>query len=246
MAGGSTVEEVAAIVLSAGRGSRMNTQCPKQYLEIGGYPILYYSLRALETSPVQEIVLVVGQGEEEQRREEIVLRYGFRKIKKVIAGGAERYNSVYEGLKAIEHADYVLIHDGARPMLTPELISRTIHTVRETKACAAAVASKDSVKLTDESGKMLDSLDRNKIRLIQTPQAFVYKEILQAYCELLKQSPITVTDDTEVYRKITKQPVTLFEGDYHNIKVTTPEDLEIARLFLSGNPLQGKENASEN
>ncbi len=226
------MEKIAAVVLAAGQGSRMKSSCPKQYLEINERPMIYYSLKVLEESPVDDVILVVNSGEEQKRKKEIVDRFGFRKVKKVIAGGTERYFSVCYGLRALKETDYVLIHDGARPMLTNGLVCKTIEMVKRYKACAAAVLSKDTVKLVKEDGTITQQLERNKVRLIQTPQAFVYSEIRDAYEKLLNQNTITVTDDTEVYEKMLGKPVILFEGSYQNIKVTTPEDLEVARIFL--------------
>lgn len=226
------MEQIAAVVLAAGQGSRMKSSCPKQYLEIHGKPMIYYSLKAFEESPVNEVVLVVGFGQEQQCQKEIVERFGFQKVKKVVTGGTERYFSVCYGLRALEQMDYVLIHDGARPMLTNHLICKTIDSVRKYKACAAAVLSKDTVKLIREDKTVEQQLERSKVRLMQTPQAFVYSEIREAYEKLMRQTAVTVTDDAQVYEWMLGKPVTLFEGSYQNIKVTTPEDLEIAKLFL--------------
>ena len=121
--------KVSAIVLSAGKGRRMNSDIAKQYILIGGKPIIYYSIAAFENSDVDEIILVTAPGEEDIVRESVVEKYGFKKISRIVAGGKERYHSVFNGLKAIDDTEYVLIHDGARPMLTPEMISHIIRAI---------------------------------------------------------------------------------------------------------------------
>ena len=119
-------KKIAAVCLAAGRGKRMESKVQKQYLLLGNKPILYYSLAAFENSRVDSVILVVGTGEEEYCRKEIVEAYGFTKVKAVVPGGKERYHSVYQGLLAAGACDYVLIHDGARPFLNEEIIERCI------------------------------------------------------------------------------------------------------------------------
>ena len=139
------MKKYAAIVLSAGSGSRMKSDIPKQYLPLIEKPVIYYSLMAFQNSPVDEIILVSGANDIEYCRKEIVERYGLSKVTKIVAGGKERYDSVYEGLCATD-AEYVLIHDGARPVLTSDLIDRMIQGVENTGACIAAMPVKDTKK----------------------------------------------------------------------------------------------------
>ena len=115
-------KKITAIVLAAGKGSRMQSKVPKQYLPILEKPVLFYSLQAFEQSIVDEIVLVTGKEEQEYCKKEIVEKYGFQKVVHIVEGGAERYHSVYQGLLAVKDADYVLIHDGARPLITIDII----------------------------------------------------------------------------------------------------------------------------
>ena len=114
--------KITAICLAAGQGKRMGSDVQKQYMLLENKPILYYSLENFQNSPVEDVVLVVGAGEEEYCQKEVVEKYGFTKVKAVVAGGKERYHSVFCGLTAVGAADYVLIHDGARPFLTQEII----------------------------------------------------------------------------------------------------------------------------
>ena len=225
-------EVFAAVVLAAGRGKRMESSVHKQYLLLHEKPVLYYALKAFEESPVQEIVLVVGKGEIEYCQKEIVEKYGFQKISHIIEGGAERYHSVYCGLKAIKGADYVLIHDGARPFLDEEIIKRNIQAVREYQACVAGMPSKDTVKIVDENDFAVNTPERRFVWCIQTPQVFETELITQAYKSLMEHDRENVTDDAMVVEHLSGTKVRLVEGSYENLKVTTPEDLVLAEALL--------------
>ena len=222
-----------AIVLAAGQGKRMHTKIQKQFLEIKGYPVLYYSLRCFQDSPlIEDIILVTGEESVPYCQKEIVDKYGFTKVTKVIPGGKERYDSVYQGLLACENSDYVLIHDGARPFITEEILERGLTGAEETGACAVGMPSKDTVKIADESGYIAETPDRNKVWMIQTPQIFQYALIRNAHESIRTREMSNVTDDAMVVEQETGIKVRLAEGSYQNIKVTTPEDLGVAELFL--------------
>lgn len=226
-------EKNTAIVLAAGRGRRMGTEVQKQYLKLGEYPVLYYSLKQFQECPfIDEIILVTGPEEIGFCREEIVERYGLTKTKKIVAGGAERYHSVYEGLKAAESCTYVYIHDGARPFLDQKILERAHESVKEYGACAVGMPVKDTIKISDEDGFVSCTPPREKVWMIQTPQAFSYQTILAAYEELLKTERRTVTDDAMVLEAVTGQRCRLVPGSYENIKITTPEDLLLASAIL--------------
>ena len=141
-----------AVVLAGGSGKRMGTKVHKQYLMLKGYPVLYYSLKAFQDSSwIDEIVLVSGTGEEEYCQKEIVEKYGFSKVRKIVSGGAERYNSVWNGLQQITEEDgFVYIHDGARPFVDDAMIERAYSCVEETNACVAGMPVKDTIKVVDE------------------------------------------------------------------------------------------------
>lgn len=222
-----------AIVLSAGKGSRMNSGIHKQYLLLNGRPVITYSLEAFEKSPVDEVILVTGQGEEEYCRKEIVEAYGFSKVGKIVAGGKERYHSVFCGLQAVTDTDYVLIHDGARPFVTEAIIARTMETVRKTNACVVGMHVKDTIKITDEKDIVKETPERNNVWMVQTPQAFSCPLISHAYEKMLLQEDAAITDDAMVVEKMCQVPVTLIEGSYRNIKITTPEDMLVAEAFLN-------------
>ena len=225
-------QKYAAIVLAAGSGKRMNPQVHKQYLIIQDRPVLYYSLKEFEDSAVDEIVLVVGKGEEEFCRREIVDKYGISKVKAIVEGGKERYHSVFEGLKQTSDADYVLIHDGARPFVNQDIIRRCMQEVQKYQACVVGMPVKDTIKIADEEGYAKQTPDRKNVWMIQTPQTFSYALIYEAYEEMLKTEDTAITDDAMVLERIKGKKSKLIEGSYRNIKITTPEDLLIANVYL--------------
>lgn len=228
-------KKTAAIVLAAGSGKRMGTAVHKQYLLIKDKPVLYYTLRAFEDSEVDDIVLVTGADEIDYCCRNIVEQYRFTKVCAVIAGGKERYDSVYEGLKALTGSgcEYVLIHDGARPLISVEMINANIDCVINEEACITAVPVKDTIKVSDAHGYVADTPKRSSLWQIQTPQSFLYTLVLEAYQKRAEAMDETVTDDAMVVEKYTSHPVRLLKGDYRNIKITTPEDLLIAEAFLA-------------
>ena len=225
-------QKYTAIVLAAGSGKRMNSKVHKQYLIIQDRPVLYYSLKALEDSAVDEIVLVVGKGEEKFCRKEIVDKYGISKVKAIVEGGKERYHSVFEGLKQTSDADYVLIHDGARPFVNQDIIRRCMQEVQKYQACVVGMPVKDTIKIADEEGYAKQTPDRKNVWMIQTPQTFSYALIYEAYEEMLKTEDTAITDDAMVLERIKGKKSKLIEGSYRNIKITTPEDLLIANVYL--------------
>ena len=254
-------EKCTAVVLAAGKGSRMGTKIQKQYLEICGKPVLYYSLAAFAASPIiDEIVLVTGEGKTDYCRKNIIEAYGITKVNKIVVGGKERYESVYKALREIEPEGYVFIHDGARPFVDESIIERTYQAVKEYRACVAGMPVKDTIKISDEEEFAAATPDRSKLWMIQTPQTFSYELIYQAYRVLIKSEENTaepeqtlpydsllnkqkvkklqenrgqvhVTDDAMVVELLTDIPVKLVRGSYQNIKITTPEDLKIAEAL---------------
>ena len=163
-------DKVTAIVLAAGKGSRMNSDIPKQYLTLLGKPVLFYSLQAFEESNVDEIILVTGSGEQAYCKKEIVEKYQIKKVMHIVEGGAERYHSVQRGLVAAEDADFVLIHDGARPLVSVDVINAAISMVKETGACVVGMPVKDTIQLVDEEKAIISTPVRSRTWLAQTPQ----------------------------------------------------------------------------
>ena len=233
----------AAIILAGGKGSRMQSEIPKQYMKINGRPVIYYALEAFSESSVDKIVLVTGNacidGMDEKTYciERIIKPYKFEKVIIVTEGGKERYNSVYNGLEALKKQgkvpDYVLIHDGARACITTDLIEKCICEAEKYKACVAAVPVKDTIKISDENGYAVNTPDRNTLWQIQTPQSFEYELIMDAYEKMIKDSARgNITDDAMVVEKYTSVRVKLTQSSYKNIKITTPDDIIIAESFI--------------
>lgn len=231
-------KKTAAVVLAAGRGKRMHTEVAKQYLPIGGKPLLCYSLEAFENSGVDQIVLVTGEEDLNYCRREIVEKFGFKKVKQIVAGGKERYHSVFFGLTALSERlgpeDIVLIHDGARPMVDEGIINRTIADAEQYGAAVAAMPVKDTIKVADRDGFSNATPDRSTLWQIQTPQTFCFGLIYAAYSKLLSDESLQkgITDDAMVVEAFSSVKVKLTEGSYRNIKVTTPEDILIAECLL--------------
>lgn len=234
----STKEKTAAIVLAAGQGKRMRSDVQKQYLLLRDMPLIYYALKTFQDSFVDEVILVVGKGEEDYCRTEIAEKYHFTKIKKIVEGGKERYHSVASGLKAIDGDGYVFIHDGARPFVTQEILERAYDAVKEYHACVVGMPVKDTIKIADGQHFAKYTPDRATLWQVQTPQVFTIELARKAYDillekeEELKMQSIRITDDAMVVETLLHHPVKLVEGSYENIKITTPEDLRIAASFL--------------
>lgn len=235
---GGLILKSVAILLAAGSGKRMNADVKKQYIELAGKPVIYYALKEFEESFIDEVIMVVSPGDEEYCKKEIVDYYGFNKVKKIVPGGKERYDSVWNGIKAIEECDYVFIHDGARAFVTSDILMRCMDDVISHKACVAAVKAKDTIKLSDDSGFVKETLNRNYLYTIQTPQVFDYSLVKDAYSKLmdsvdeLLNKGISITDDTMVVETFSDVKVKLTEGSYENIKITTPEDLLLGSMIL--------------
>lgn len=226
-------KKCTAIVLAAGQGKRMGTKVQKQFLEIDEKPILYYSLKAFQDSPIiDEIILVTGEDLIDYCREAFVEKYKFTKVNKVVCGGAERYYSVWNGLQEIVHDGYVFIHDGARPFVNEPIIERSFEAVKEYNACVVGMPVKDTIKIADENGFAKETPNRSMVWAVQTPQVFSVALIKDAYSKLMEKDDIPVTDDAMVAEQMLGTKVKLVEGSYENIKITTPEDLGIAESFL--------------
>lgn len=225
-----------AIVLAAGQGKRMNSKVRKQFMTLKDKPVLYYSLACFQNSPeIQDIVVVTEKECIEYCKNEIIDLYGFSKVSRIVPGGKERYDSVYQGLCACENCDYVFIHDGARPFITEEIIQRTKEAVLQDRACIAGMPSKDTVKIADESQMVAMTPKRSNVWIIQTPQVFAYSLIKEAYEEAARHSMETITDDAMVVEAYGNTKVRMIEGSYENIKITTPEDILIAEKILERN-----------
>ena len=225
------MNKVTAIVLAAGNGSRMKSRTKKQFMEIKGKPLIWYSLFAFEKYGVDQIILVTGEEDIKYCRKEIVEKYDFTKVTDIVPGGKERYESVYNGL-AKAKGDIVLIHDGARPLITEDIIERSIKGAMEHGACVVGMPAKDTIKIVNSEKTITDTPNRDDVWITQTPQSFLYELVKTAYDKLQESNDSNITDDAMVVERFTNHKVKFVEGDYANIKVTTPEDILIAELLL--------------
>ena len=230
--------KTVAIVLAAGSGSRMNADVKKQFLELAGKPILYYSLNAFQNSFIDDIILVTSKEDIEYCKNEIVKKYDFNKVRCIVEGGRERYHSVMHGLKMIQSCDYVYVHDAARPLVDEEMLERLQAGVEEFGSAVAAVETKDTIKIVDNENYVISTPSRNTVWIIQTPQVFRFTTITEAYERLrmrlqnISAEDIHITDDAMVVENFTNSKVKLIKGSYRNIKITTPEDMLVAERFL--------------
>lgn len=230
------MNKITAIVLAAGSGSRMKSKTKKQFMEIKGKPVIWYSLFEFEKSRVDEIILVTGKEDIDYCKKEIVEKYNLKKIKNVVAGGSKRYESVYNGLKEVT-GNIVLIHDGARPLINNEIIERSIEGTIKSDACVVGVPVKDTIKRANKEGYIIDTPNRSELWITQTPQSFKTDLVKMAYKKMKEElekgnTTLNITDDAMVVEEFTTNQVRFVQGDYKNIKVTTPEDIDIAELFI--------------
>lgn len=220
--------QVGVIVVSAGRGSRMGTNESKQYLLLGGKPIIIHTLEIFERmSLVKEVVLVTGADDIERCRQWIS-EYKLGKVVKVIAGGSERQQSVYNGLMEIG-TEWVMVHDGVRPFVEPALIEACYQRALLEGAAVLAVPVKDTIKQVNDSGTILATPDRQSLWAIHTPQAFRLSDLKTAH-EQAAADGFTGTDDSMLVERM-GITVAVVKGSYTNIKITTPEDLEYATFM---------------
>jgi 2-C-methyl-D-erythritol 4-phosphate cytidylyltransferase len=214
-------------------GKRMAAGINKQYLKLGGKPILAHTLAVFENAAFVDDIYVIVPGDEiPYCTENVIERHGFTKVRRIVAGGRERQQSVFNGLKAadgLESDDIVIVHDGVRPFVPLEAVRRSVEVARLHDGALVAVPVKDTVKITS-GGVVVDTPSRENIWLAQTPQTFRYRLILDAY-ERADREGFLGTDDSSLVERMGKK-VRIVMGDYRNIKITTPEDMILAEAFL--------------
>jgi 2-C-methyl-D-erythritol 4-phosphate cytidylyltransferase len=223
---------VIVLVPAAGTGSRMGAAVNKQYLALADQPILAHTLAIFDRHPSVEHIYVISPPEEIPFcRTEVVARFGFDKIRDVVPGGAERQDSVFNGLSSCgaRSGDIVLIHDGVRPFFPAELVAPVIAEAARIGGCVVGVPVKDTIKRVEE-GLIRDTPDRRVLWQAQTPQAFRYELILEAH-QRAREEGFRGTDDASLLERL-EMPVAMLQGSYRNIKITTPEDLQVAQAFL--------------
>ena len=230
-------KQCAAIIVAGGVGTRMNTPIKKQLMMLCGKPVLTHTLLAFERhSEIDGIILVVPGGATGEISSAAVAPYCFGKIWATVEGGANRQGSVLAGLKALETlpflqmVDWVLVHDGVRPLVTSKAISDVIACVRQGGCAISGVRTKDTIKVTDENNLVRETSPRECTWVVQTPQAFPYRLLIKAHEQALRDG-FTGTDDSVLAERLNAQ-VQMVEGDYSNIKLTTPEDMLIAEALM--------------
>lgn len=225
------MESITAIIPAAGQGKRMKSRLNKQYLSLLDKPVLAHTVEVFQNCDlITEIIVVVKEDEMDYCRRKVIEKYNYNKVKALIRGGQSRQKSVYNGLQSVDNADYVLIHDGARPLLTEDMLCRAIDQVKDHKAVGVAVPVKDTIKRIDSNGYIAETPARDKLWAIQTPQVFEYSLVSAAYSRAIKED-IKGTDTSMLVERLDKK-VKLIRGSYENLKITTPEDLINAEAII--------------
>ena len=228
---------VGAIIVAAGGSTRMGGS-DKLFATIGGRPLLARTLQPFQDSPLVDRIVLVLSAANRERGCALATESGIGKLAAACEGGPRRQDSVRLGLEALGPCEWVLVHDGARPLLSAELIERGLEAARETGAASAAVSLADTVKQAADDGTVERTLDRSGLRAAQTPQVFRYDLLLRAHREVTAEA----TDDAAMLEAL-GLPVKLFEGSAANIKVTTPDDLRLAKALLAAGAASVKGNA---
>jgi len=223
---------VVALIPAAGQGRRMGVEKPKAFLSLGPLPILAHTLQKFEACPqVDEVLPLVPPGEGVVWAGEIVRQSGLKKVLQILPGGEERQESVYIGLKAIRgKADWVIIHDGVRPFISPKLIARILSEALRWKAVVVALPADETLKEVSPEKEVLRTVDRRPLWTVQTPQTFEFKAIFAAH-EKARKDGFLGTDDSSLVERL-GIPVRIIEGSRFNFKITTPEDLILGEALL--------------
>lgn len=223
-------KKISAVITAAGNGLRMKSDRAKPYIELKGKKILEICLDTIVSLEEIDQIIVVIRKDDENYLKDIIKKYD-KKISYVF-GKQTRELSTYEGLKAVDrNSKLVLTHDGVRPFASKELFEKVIENSKEYKAVISAVKSKDTVKIVDKDLLVKNTPLRKEVYNVQTPQAFD-KELILAYYKKYIQSDFTITDDSQLFEIFSNEKIKVVEGEYSNIKMTTPEDLIFARGFL--------------
>lgn len=221
------------VIAAAGLGSRMNSKLNKQYMMIKGRPVLAYALDTFENfDSVESIVVVANPAEIEYCENEIIKKYAYQKVMGVIPGGRERQDSVWLGMNAFENRTGLLaIHDGARPLLTKQLLEELLLAAHRWDAAVPGVLARDTLKMVDDEGFVVNTLNRASIVAVQTPQVFKFEMLWKAF-EMAYAEGIYGTDDAFLFEKYIGR-VKIVKSDNRNLKITTPEDIAVAQSLLS-------------
>ena len=220
------------VIVAAGSGSRMKRDINKQFIKLDGKEIIAYTIEKFyKSEDIDDIVIVIKENEEKYFIENIINKYGFDNIK-LAYGGKERQDSVYNGIKKLNrNCEIVLIHDGARPFVNEYIIKNSIKEAKENNAVVVGVPVKDTIKVVDSDGNIVDTPNRSLLWSVQTPQSFKYEIITRAY-EYAYSNDYYGTDDAMLVEHIGYN-VKMIQGSYDNIKITTEEDLHFGIQILN-------------
>ncbi|WP_053984916.1 2-C-methyl-D-erythritol 4-phosphate cytidylyltransferase [Niameybacter massiliensis] len=226
------MNKIAAVIVAGGSGSRMGTKVKKQYLKLKGKEILTHTVERFSTiAQIEEIIVVTGEEDIEYVTTLLRDTYKIKKVKAVVAGGKERQDSCWNGISNVsEEMDYIMVHDGARPLISEAVINASIEKVKECRACIVAVPVKDTIKQADQEGKIINTPRRETLWAVQTPQVFEKGLLINAYQEAYEKA-LQVTDDSMIVEAF-GEAVHIVQGEYTNIKITTPEDLLLAERLI--------------
>lgn len=216
-----------ALIVAGGKGTRIKSKLPKQFLELNGLPILMHTINAFYRYSEKIVVILVLPEDDIETWRVLCQKHNFTRPLILQKGGDTRFQSVKNGLEKIEGDGLVAIHDGVRPLVSEDIIGASFRLAAVHLSAVAAVRLKESIRMTDQDNTK--AMDRSRFRLIQTPQTFQVQLIKQAY--KIKDDP-SLTDDASVAERA-GHTISLFEGSYDNIKITTPEDLIVAEALLS-------------
>jgi 2-C-methyl-D-erythritol 4-phosphate cytidylyltransferase len=222
----------AALIPAAGRGQRMGLAIEKQFLQLGGKPLLAYTLAQFEAVPIiDRIVVIVPSGRETFCHQEIVAPEGLRKVTHIVAGAETRQGSVMAGFSCLgEDVDVVVIHDGARPFVPPAVIQAAVDAALADGSAVAAIPESDTLKRVSRAGAVIETVDRRNLWRAQTPQAF-RRAILQRALAYATEHNLVATDEASLIEWLA-WPVRIFPGSIWNFKITSPDDLVLAELLL--------------
>ena len=219
------------VIPAAGMGSRMKMRKNKLFLKLDGKPILYHTLKTfIDNSFIEDIIIVMQENEIEYCKKNIVNLFKTKKNIKIVVGGKSRKESVFNGIKAAnEKTDNIIIHDGARPLITNDIINKVLGALENEEAVTTGVNVKDTIKIKDHNDYVVKTVNRNNLTSIQTPQGFRYELIKKAHQENTFDK--SITDDAYLIELMNKK-VKIIEGSYENIKITTPIDITVAKEIL--------------
>ena len=228
--------KVAAIIAAAGLGTRMQQDTPKTYLQLAGKPILIHTLEVFEKVPdVNEVLVVVHPEDLEFCQEEVIDAYPLKKVLRLVPGGKERQDSVYNALKVLKkedaELDVILVHDGVRPLVDPAQVRKVVAAARRHGAAILGIPCQDTLKRVNSKGIVVDTVDREELWQVQTPQAFQAALLWRAYQEAMNRG-FYATDEAALVEAL-GETVVVVPGTCLNLKITTPDDLKMAEAILA-------------